>query len=393
MYVAGRDALADALQDRRLELLPLVDRWTPDILHLLLELSDKPVEKVKLRDLDWLLPQLADLPQPALRWEDIAKEDGWDRDGALWKDVRHGESSDEETQGAGSDVSSESGSTAPSSDDAPHADAMQGIETGSRGPSTLEDIRVSQAWRHELPPIDAAGRQRKMPIPELLLVREVLWMLQGLETSLFNAKCAPNLAYQLSDVSWDAYKHLITAISENGRRLLPLRLYVMQKQNTPLLQTFQDCVRQKLAVFDQHVTHIQTRFVAIREDAVVSLTAVVEELRLHIVPLHALGAIIEQLEQRQGSYPFRCLELLYESTRMAQLEGHDAVYVFLGEIFLACFQVYLRPIRLWMEEGELVSNDKTFFITSIDEQVPLSKIWQHQYQLRKTDKGLPSTLR
>ena len=50
----NEDPLADALGERLDKLTALQVKWTPEILHLLLELSDQPVSKSKLERLHFL---------------------------------------------------------------------------------------------------------------------------------------------------------------------------------------------------------------------------------------------------------------------------------------------------------------------------------------------------
>jgi gamma-tubulin complex component 5 len=62
----------------------------PEVLHLLLELSDEPLNKTRLSDLDALVPPS---PPKELTWEDIIAEDPLE--GEIWDDVDFGaESSD-----------------------------------------------------------------------------------------------------------------------------------------------------------------------------------------------------------------------------------------------------------------------------------------------------------
>ncbi len=44
------------------------------------------------------------------------------------------------------------------------------------------------------------------------------------------------------------------------------------------------------------------------------------------------------------------------------------LYALLGSIFFRCFQVYLRPIRLWMEEGSIVPQDEAFSCPSLSKK-------------------------
>jgi len=386
--VAGRDGLADVLHQRRAALNECSTKWTPDVLHFLLELSDQPVDKSDLRALD-LLREPDEVAGPPLRWEDIAAEDGWADDRALWRNIDYADSSDDGDHDASSDLPSDSeDESSPSSLDGTSLHPAKSLVLDSEDSSAPADLEQSQSWRDARVQKGPDGKPRKVAVSEFHVIREVLFMLQGLETSLFDASCSPVLAYQLRDVSWDTYRALVDSIAESGRKLLPLRKSVLRAQETPLLQVFQESIRRSLAAFDRHVSRLEARFVAIQEDTVVSLVAVLEELKQPLAPLFALSAIIRQLQEERYAHAFRYLELLFDATCAAQLEGNEATYTFLGTIFFDCFQVYLRPIRVWMEEGELAAGDKTFFVTDSASQVPLSQIWQRQFKLRRTTDGV-----
>jgi len=385
-FVAGRDGLADALRQRRAALGRYSTMSTPDILHFLLEISDQPVAKSRLRDLD-LLRQPESPPEPPLKWEDIAREDGWASERSLWTNVDFGDSSDDEIHGdAATDDDSGSEETSLLSVEARRRPADALVLPSNRSGS-LEDVRHSQAWRHLTTPTDGEDRPQKAPVSEMQVVRETLFMLQGLETSLFDADCGPVLSYRMPGVSWDTYKDLMDAAGDFGCQLLPLRTMLLRDLEAPLLQVFQDSIGRSLRQFDQLLAGIQSRFVAIKSDAVVSLLAVLEELRPSLSILRSLSAIVRQLQEERHAHAFRYLELLFDATSLAGLEGHNTVYRFLGSTFFDCFQVYLRPIRSWVEEGELSQGDKIFFVSSAGHKAPLNQIWQHQFKLRRTADG------
>lgn len=386
--VQGRDGLSVALKQRLDALEPLSNKWTPDILHFLLELSDKPTHKSRLEDLD-LLREPEEDPATLLRWEDIAREDGWRYERDIWKDADFADSSDEDGyQGAQSDSFSDSENTSLSSVVGLHQRTVYDLVVSPDESLLLEKVCRSQAWRAEEASKDDSGRQLKVAVSEFQTLREVLFMLSGLQSSLFDEQGAPVPRYQLANVSWDAYRALITTFAEHGRRVLALRGFSQGQQQVPLLQVFQDRILNRLLEFDQHVARIQQSFVAIDRDVPVSLIAVLEELKPSLTPLSSLGGILQQLQAERYAHAFRYLELIYDAVSLAQLRGDETTYHFLGKIFFECFQVYLRPMRLWMEDGELVSGDKTFFVSSTSAAVPLNRVWDGQFKLRRTQDGV-----
>lgn len=355
---------------------------------MLLQLEDQPIQKSKLTDLD-LLKEPEEDTGPPLKWDDIAKEEGWDQERDLWKDVNfEGGSSDDDNFESTSDLSSEAENTSLSSIEARYQKSPADFLVVSQDENRLNQVRETQLWRNAAAPKDPAGRSLKISIPESHIVREVLFMLNGLENTLFDTQGVPSLHYQLKNTSWEVYKALLGSFSEAGRQLSVLREFANTTQHVPLLQVFREAVERRLRSFDREISNLQARYVDIQQDVVVSLARVVDDVKPHLQPLACLSDIIQRLQQSKYPRPFHYLELLFEAAGVSQLEGDDVVYEFIATLFLECFQVYLRSIRLWMESGELIDGDKTFFITSSTSQVPMSQVWRGQFTLRKTSDGI-----
>lgn len=385
LSVVGRDALAGALRTRLDALEPLRNQTTPEVLHLLLELADQPVQKSQLSDLDALVEPEEEVPPP-LTWRDIAREDGWKQERDIWRFVDYSlGSSDEEEGDVRSEASLESLTSASSAEDRSQRTARD-LASKPQGGDVLQQVQNSQAWRFDLA-TDTDGRLKKVPISTTQLLREALFMLAGLETSVFDAQCNPSTRYQLRGVSLDSYKALATSFAECGRRLIPLRAFATHCEQSPLLQVFQDCVKSALHSLDQTLSQLETRLVAHEDDVVISLAGALEELGPALAPLYALADVVRQVQEERNPHAFRYLELLYDAVGMAQLQGNRATYQLLGTMFFDCFQVYLRPIRLWMEEGRLLPGDRTFFVSESPTKLPLHQIWKGQFNLLRTPDG------
>ncbi|KAI0129226.1 Spc98 family-domain-containing protein [Hypoxylon sp. NC0597] len=385
--IVNRDGLADALRERLDALERISNKWTPEALDFLLRLEDQPVQKSKLSDLK-LLKEPEESPGPPLKWEDIAREEGWEQDDDIWKNVNFDrDSSDDEYFERTSDLSSEAEVTSPSTVDAQYQKSPADFLVDSQDEHSLDQVRETQLWRNTSPSKDATGRPQKITISEFHVVREVLFMLNGLENTLFDPKGNPSLRFQMKHASWEVYKALLGSFSEAGRQLFVLREFTKQPQNVPLLQVFREAVEKRLRSFDISISKLQSRYVDIQQDVVVSLTRIIDDIKPHLQPLACLSDIIQQLQRSKYPRPFHYLELLFDASGVAQLEGSDAVYEFLATLFFECFQVYLRSIRRWMETGELIDVDKAFFISSSSSQVPMSQVWTDQFTLRKTTDG------
>ena len=378
--VNHRDTLADALRRRLDHLEALPSKWHPEILFLLLDLSDQPTYKSRLSDLD-AIREPGYFEGDTLRWQDIAKEDGWDDDPNLWKSINYAGSSDDDLSYAAS--SEEEDSSLTDSDEGARKTAEDFIvENGNA--ELFNAVQKAQEWRTAEPTTDAQGHARKIGVEELDVYREVLFMLQGLETTLFDSKCAPVSSFQISHLKWETHKALITSFAEAGRQLRVMRKFVQRPQDAQHLQAFQDCISHRLSSLDDKFCELHARMASPRHHVVVSLVAMKDELSTWLEPLNTLSSIIARVEQTQAFHPsaFRHLELLYDEASTAQLSGKSRVYDFLARIFIECFNVYLRPVRLWMDEGVLMPGDQIFFVTESSDEVSTGDIWSQRFRLR-----------
>ncbi|KAM0287443.1 hypothetical protein ACHAQH_000395 [Verticillium albo-atrum] len=383
--VHHRDGLAHALRQSLDTLAPLRTKWSPDILHFLLELADQPAQKTDLYDVA-LLKQPKEGDGPPLKWEDIAREDGWHREPDLWRSIDCHDSSDEEYQEDKPGADHDSDDTSISTSEALAGRRPEDFQVDTSDDAALKEVQQSQSWR--APDVQQpAAPSRKLAVSEFQMIREVLFMLQGLETSLFQKQGQPDPTYQVANMAWETCKALIGWFAEAGRRLSILRSFACRRQTTPLLQVFHANVVTSLQSFDKEISLIQHGLISPQQDTVVSSIALQRELGPHLEPLNALSDIVRQLEEAPQVGAFRYLELLYREVGAAQAAGKTRTYEFLGHMFFDCFQMYLRPIRLWMREGELLPADKIFFVADSVSQVPLNQIWQEQFKLRRTSDG------
>ncbi|KAJ3560070.1 hypothetical protein NPX13_g9433 [Xylaria arbuscula] len=382
--VVNREQTADALRDRLDALARCSNRWTPDSLDLLLRLADQPVQKSNLRDLE-LLKEPDVIPEAQLKWRDIAKEDGWKEDRELWRNMNfRGDSSDDEYDHQ-SEASAQSEDTSLSSVEMRYRKQPVDYLDRPQAQFDLREIRTSQTWRARIS--GKAASSQKTPITQMQCIREILFMLSGLENGLFDNHGKPSPGIHLSHSSWQVFRSLLVSASDAQRSLSFLRTYVKQKQRIPLLQAFQAAIVSRLRSFDTTIADFQAQYASTNQDIVASVMKLLADLDPHIRPLESLAETVGILEQSKSSYPFHYLELLYDSAQSLQLGGDDGVYRFISQIFLDCFTVYLRPIRCWMEEGELENNDETFFISRSPVDTPRSRVWADQFRLKKTSEG------
>ncbi|KAI1261330.1 Spc98 family-domain-containing protein [Xylariaceae sp. FL1019] len=374
--VLNRDGLADALKNSLEALTKCSSNWTPDALHLLLQLADQPVKKSNLRALE-LLKNPDEDSGPRLHWDDIAKEEGWEEEPDIWQNVDFGgNSSDDDYDDDRSDAS-QSEHTSPSSNELQHLRRPTHYLDTSKDEEILDQVRLSQVWRQK-----TNTSSLKAPVTETQVVRDLLFMLGGYDTNLFDEQGKPSLDIQINHASWQIFRAFLYSAGEARRDISHLRRYVQQTSRIPLLQVFQEAIEERLRSFDKTVSDLHVPFVNVSQDVVASMMKTMNDLEPHIHPLRRLSKLVERLEATKNPHPFHYLELLYDSANELQAEGDEAAYKFIGELFFKCFEVYLRPIRLWMEHGEL-TDDRIFFVSSSPLKLPRAQVWTEQFNLKR----------
>jgi gamma-tubulin complex component 5 len=426
--VYNKDDLADALRARLDELAKRSQKWSPEILHLLLELSDKPVANSDLGSLDFLEPTV-ELVEPRYKWEDLAAEDPLLRDKHVWRNIDYGAgSSDDEGLSLNSDLEASGLTENTTMSSLEIENLARGVNnlTVPADVTTFSRLETAQFWRskHEDNVVDGIQEDIKTSvvfITELQAIREVLLMLSGLPTSLFiyhqqdvrSSSAADDLAglrpsrstlatakgdmannlitpaprYVLKHASSQVFHGMMAQLAQYGNSILILRVWMRSRQSVPLLQSLQSEVMTRIRQFDEMMSNMEARYVEPCEDLVISLVEMHTKVTLMVRPLLQVSEIINVLSSEPYAHAFRFLELLYDRTCESQMIGDGDLYEFLGTMFFDCFQVYLRQIRRWMEEGELWENDHVFFVSENTGDLELASLWLNRYKLRKTSNG------
>ncbi|OCL02098.1 hypothetical protein AOQ84DRAFT_327860 [Glonium stellatum] len=398
--VLNRDDLADALLIRLKELYKFPSKWTPESLSLLLQLSDRPVEKSNIEDLDLLKP-----PDPAqsLTWADIIAEDPLDEEG-IWENIDYAaESSEGEESYESQDLQTSSDTALTSSvyeDDVP-INAASFVETADA--IGLSEIQEAQFWRPRVEPKkpDSHSADTDMPsrtgqtsgITELQAIREVLFMIAGLPTSLFiiddrNGKqIRTRKMFVLSHAIPQTMSSLLSDFGRIGQELTFLRELAGKLPPIALFQTFEAAVMTRLSDFDQRLAKLQAQYFAPNPAVSVSLLEVYHEVQKAVKPLIHLAKLVVEILPSLEANPFFHLETLFDQAILAQMIGEQEVFEFLARIFFDCLQTYLKPISRWMEFGELVEDDETFFVGIKDKSSDAASLWHDQFTLRRNTSG------
>ena len=386
--ILNNDPLADALHHRLAELSTRSTRWTPEVLSLLLDLSDRPVHDTKLEELVLLEPPSSPV---ALTWSDILADDPLDCQDDIWNNVdfaADGSDEDEVLEAAGSDV------VGPILDpnwlDIDSAEARLEDLIQPRDDGALCEIMDAQFWKQQAvtTTVDQLGRGKApmMTLTELQTVRETTLMLLGLPTSIYTVNdrgdvfMSPGIT--IRHLSQGTITDLLQGFAKIGGNLRKVRSWSRRKTAIPLEQKFQAAIGSRLLEVDHGLNEIQARFLQPQFRSNPSLLQLHDEVCSISRYIQQVYHIIVKLESGPNAeLSFAILEHLFDSTCANQSTGDEGGYEYMARLFFECFQIYLRPIRRWMEMGLLSNQDQVMFVGKSQEDVPLHSLWRDQYHL------------
>ncbi|KFY21843.1 hypothetical protein V493_07064 [Pseudogymnoascus sp. VKM F-4281 (FW-2241)] len=409
--VYNKDGLANALRQRLDEIAAQSTKWTPEILYLLLELSDRPVHKSRLKDLEFLSPPEAHI-EPTYKWKDLVNDDPLLRD-RIWKNIDYTQdSSDDDDLYSDSDFEPSSpADTTQSSIASPNTGHPSDLAIAIDS-TTIGRIHKEQFWRatrkKPLSVVDAYfEKPPTFPITDLQAIRETLFMLRGLPTTLYsgsdnassnNSKYAssslnfntdeatirPASGFILSGVSPHVFYNVLDRFASYGTSLKILRTWTPIDKRLHLLQRLHEQFQARLRELDEIFSSLEEPYLAPRNDVIVSIAATELAIGSRMLPFETLAKLVQE---NHKSPPFRWLEALYDETCKFQLAENGDMYEFMASIFFECFAIYLRPIKMWMEDGEL-KEGSGFFVREDAKNNDRMRIWE-KYTIQNDETGAP----
>lgn len=211
-------------------------------------------------------------------------------------------------------------------------------------------------------------------------------MLQGLPTSLFwrhHESVEVDRKYSLAHLSSETLSSLLRSFCSIGSKIDILRRYNQVPRVIPYLQTFHRGIEDRLREFDRFLSNVQAQYLSQSRTIAVSLLQLYESVLRESKLLLLLAEIVSNLRHDASDSPVRCLDLLYDSVCMTQATGDENEFKFLAQLFFSCFETYARPIRLWMEKGELEETVQgSFFIRdNRNNDLDLRTLWHGWYTL------------
>lgn len=371
--VLDHDELSDALHQRREELRQHFEQWIPDALDFLLQMSKEPMAAGgvdALRDV-----VLDDLVTPQLTWAEIEKDDPVNRKDWMWR-VPHfsDESSDEEPEQV-------SVATSPSS--------------VKQTATKLEDDDPTLPF--EDPGADALGafkqniiddKKDEVLMTEIQVIRETLFMVQGLPTALFTIdgqQIKQNHKYKVAHMSSDILASLLSQAILIARAASLVRNWHAKGVEQPFLQVLQDGITSIAGDFDAYLSGEHTSVLqAMKAGGVCSVLAMVDRVRHQAQAVAAAAQLISSARDLEG---VDLLQILFEHVCRIELCGQKRIFEKMLSVFCGVLKAYMYDVEQWVEQGRLPQQPSTFFVERVTNQDDKAKLF-HNWYLQTTQTGV-----
>ena len=375
--INSNPGVAEALRERREKLASKEEKWLPEILHVLTELSDRPSEKSRTED---LLPPVPEQEDEQLTWDELIADDQLQNQDGIWSKI------DYATEGTDSQASDDE--SVALSNCASHSSNDEALEVAGGlyedlvaavNVTDLDSVKAAQSWRQGI-----TNHESGVHLNERQLLRECLSMLDGLPTSAFridgSGLTVPKVGFRISYVSHTALYDTLRGFSDIGDALNTLRQWTSRDEKCPVLQTSR-------AVVKSHLFDIQ---VLLREHAAsiidyransTSLLSVHESLQKKSKITLELAKIFDDVNNYKADQrSIGLLDVLYLKACDCQDVGNTTGFEFFNMFFLRLLATYLKPIHVWMSSGEVPSLSP-FFVKISHDFSSMSDLWQKGFHL------------
>ncbi|KXS98247.1 hypothetical protein AC578_6279 [Pseudocercospora eumusae] len=389
LEILGRDDLAEALQSR-LEELPTDLRWMPEVLALLLDLSDRPAEKTALPDVVNLNKSAS--PDVQLTWQEIIAQDPLD-EADIWDDVEaaYHSSGDELGSGPDDDDTQPTISTTATSVGSDDSGALARLHLTQPDSECLANVQAGRdIWQAQRP------SQKGRPLSELQLVRETLTMLRGYPTDLFIVAAATGRVtlpsrIRMASTSNDATIDVLLRCTKLGSSLNFLRSWTKSVQPAMHIRTMQAATNDLLGALSSKLGEIEQRFITSKIATVVSIVDVVVLAESAARALAQLASIIQVFSLSDGrTSQLSLLDSLYDQACSAQMSEDLLLFEVLATVFLDGLRTYLRSIATWIMTGTLLTSAQGIpLVKDANARCELAELWHNRYVMNVTRDGSP----
>lgn len=388
--VLNNDALADALLSRLNELEAHKISWIPEVLSLLIELSDRPATQSNTDKLDWLRPVES---TPTLTWSDCHDPDSVYGAEDIWEDIDYAaESSDDEISQTSSDISIPR--IIPQSSKVLHEDYVipDTLFASIEDETLVSSILDSQFWRGESEGISlGAMPDHSIFVTELQVIKETIFMLQGLPTSIYwrlDGGIEVDRRFSLRHSSNQSFSGLLQSFSSTGAGVDILRSFTKSTQPIQFMQTFQRDIEECLSKFDSFLSNIQSQYSTPKQAIPVSLMELSNNVTDNSKLLLQFSTLLRKMDSLDSSNSFQFLDSLYDMTCLNQAAGNESEFINSAKMFFNCFETYMKSVRLWMEKGQMNELYGTFFVSNNCKGSDLRSLWHEWYSLNEVSGNL-----
>lgn len=385
--VLDRDDLATALQ-LRLDELPASEKILPEILALLLDLSDRPQDKTRPADVEDLGVAAADASNTGLTWAEIVRDDPFDDDG-IWDDIERGYHSSGDEAGNANDI----GLQQTLSTRATSVAEDESIEALARAHLSKPDEHLRDEYVESKVSFSGSDLPRPLLVPELTLIRESLFMLRGLPSSVFtlddrDGLVSMKLTPMLTASSPAAVCDVLEQLADTGSQLNSLRRWVAATQQVPHMRTCQNSIQLLLLEFNTQLSSTEQYLVTPEAKAVVSILRVSTEVQMLARPLMGVFKSVQDAKGRiSAEAPFALLDSLHTEACQAQAAGQDLLFNALTAVLFPGTSTYLRAVAEWITTGQLQREMQDFLVVDQRPECDMGQAWHARYDLRRLDSG------
>lgn len=383
-HVLNRQDIADALHKRRSELLTQQQRWTPDILDLLLHLSHQPLNNTRIENLEDR-HSLSVVPA-TLKWADIDDQDSIDHSSRLWRQPNFSDSGSDDEAGSQSSVAT----SPPPQKSADIPEARASLRSFMMPASEAD---VSCLVQNSRDPHDPEKLPAKS-ITEAQLVREVLFFAQGLPSSVFqqvSGRLTVKQPFQRSHLSSASLESALSSIVSTNQAVRTLKQWSNPFPHVGFMQVLTDNLNKVLGEFLGEMTRLESHHLrTISQGGVVSFLRTIDDIRSRSSTILAIEKYINDISDGDA---IGHIDLLYEHTCGLEQLGSSEGFKALMETFIPAAASYSTQLDLWMHTGVLPESPSIFFVQRSHDQTDKARLWESWYTLsEKGSDRLPGLL-
>ncbi|KAH0840446.1 hypothetical protein AYO21_03082 [Fonsecaea monophora] len=342
-------------------------KWLPDVLDFLLHLSHHPVHHSRVENLEKLRPR-SEIPLP-LTWEEIDAEDPIDRRDEIWRVPKYSDSSSDEDEAP---LPSSPASSVKSKHEATdYTIGERVLETSvAQEPAKLE---AAQFWRRSGPVVT---------VTETQAVREVLFMLTGIPTSLFTITdhgIRPNARYCLAHLGRTTSRSLLEEAARLGSNIDFVRQWLRIPQDSVVMQFIQSAISRIMTTFEFAISKEQGAILHQSSPAgVITLLRTLQKVEETSQSLKAVSTIVPYFTSNDQ---IAALNTIYSHLDTAHSCSNAVEVETYLHLFLSSLSLYSKPIDLWLLTGKIESTNP-FFVSENNRKPRMpSTLWHDWFTL------------